>query len=73
MVPSPAWDFIDINLTCSNVILNSNLFQNNLRLIPHSTNLLKISLLAVFQKSYMNCKLLDFVEVVRTLLIHIFN
>lgn len=57
VAPFSAWDVIDINLTCSKVILNSNLFQNHLHLIPHSTNLLKISLLAAFQKSHMNCKL----------------
>lgn len=39
------------NLTCSNVILNSNLFQKSLHLIPHFTNLLKISLLAAFRKA----------------------
>lgn len=70
VAPFSARNFIDISLTCSNVILNSNLFQNNLHSIPHSTNLLKISPLAAFQKSHMNCKLsLDFVKVLRTAII----
>lgn len=62
VAPFSAQNFIDISLTCSNVILNSNLFQNNLHLIPHSTNLLKISPLAAFQKSHMNCTLFRFCE-----------